>query len=120
MNEKGSSPLARGLPTRPFPRTMTAGIIPARAGFTTCTTSAPRSSPDHPRSRGVYLQTTYEEMAGQGSSPLARGLPRGEDPHRGAGRIIPARAGFTCGMRPVSATTVGSSPLARGLRHGEG
>ena len=99
MNEKGSSPLARGLPTRPFPRTMTAGIIPARAGFTTCTTSAPRSSPDHPRSRGVYLQTTYEEMAGQGSSPLARGLPLGEDPHRGAGRIIPARAGFTAGRR---------------------
>ena len=116
----GSSPLARGLRVSRGHDDEREGIIPARAGFTTCTTSAPRSSPDHPRSRGVYLQTTYEEMAGQGSSPLARGLPLGEDPHRGAGRIIPARAGFTCGMRPVSATTVGSSPLARGLRHGEG
>ena len=114
MNEKGSSPLARGLPTRPFPRTMTAGIIPARAGFTTCTTSAPRSSPDHPRSRGVYLQTTYEEMAGQGSSPLARGLPLGEDPHRGAGRIIPARAGF---MRPGPAPR---PPTSEDGREGRG
>ncbi len=116
MNEKGSSPLARGLPTRPFPRTMTAGIIPARAGFTTCTTSAPRSSPDHPRSRGVYLRDET-------------GL--GDD-----GRIIPARAGFTPwrrvrsppkrdhprsrgvykgGGHPMSAT-LGSSPLARGLQ----
>ena len=72
---------------------------------------------------------------GQGSSPLARGLP---DSHRERGnevRIIPARAGFTIStptarrpMRdhprsrgvygPVSSranTARGSSPLARGL-----
>ena len=29
-------------------------IIPARAGFTTASTTTMRPSPDHPRSRGVY------------------------------------------------------------------
>ena len=71
-----------------------------------------------------------------GSSPLARGLPRGGIPNgRGPG-IIPARAGFTRERRQqyrhfqdhprsrgvykscvhLSFTVAGSSPLARGLR----
>ena len=71
-----------------------------------------------------------------GSSPLARGLPVGEDPRERAHRIIPARAGFTKRMATVpslrtdhprsrgvyekrnakNAYYLGSSPLARGLR----
>ena len=54
----GSSPLARGLP-RPVSESIRfRRIIPARAGFTL---GACRSSVrvwDHPRSRGVYIQTT--------------------------------------------------------------
>ena len=54
MNEKGSSPLARGLPqlVRNIPHD--AGIIPARAGFTSRSCSRGTQPRDHPRSRGVY------------------------------------------------------------------
>ena len=73
---------------------------------------------------------------GDGSSPLARGLPRPGRPIRTAPGIIPARAGFTdhqtpgrrtprdhprsrgvyVRLRRVRESTRGSSPLARGLR----
>ena len=111
------------------------GIIPARAGFTrTFASSLPRSR-DHPRSRGVYLQTKMQTGRDAGSSPLARGLLVGALPLGRPFGIIPARAGFT--GRPAflprrlwdhprsrgvyyvyafeSATGIGSSPLARGL-----
>ena len=132
---EGSSPLARGLPCRlpaPSPRPR---IIPARAGFTMRTATAPSRRPDHPRSRGVYTPNQPTLTSGPGSSPLARGLqhhPAGPDHVR---RIIPARAGFTKRGRAsghegadhprsrgvylsrVAIPTVprGSSPLARGL-----
>ena len=49
----------------------------------------------YPRSRGVYVAETKTVEKGLGSSPLARGLHH-DHPERGqAGRIIPARAGFT-------------------------
>ena len=115
-SEGGSSPLARGLRRRGRPPVPRRGIIPARAGFTTVTS------------------TRFE--ASIGSSPLARGL-RMDHLRRGrAGRIIPARAGFTSqdeepsspgrdhprsrGVYALSTqrrrTSRGSSPLARGLR----
>ena len=70
-----------------------------------------------------------------GSSPLARGLLSGQKPIHIPNRIIPARAGFTAGLRVgssiladhprsrgvyfclaySSAPISGSSPLARGL-----
>ena len=92
-------------------------------------------SRDHPRSRGVYMQM-YEEAANvEGSSPLARGLPRLLHLSDNVARIIPARAGFTCrctrrprmsrdhprsrGVYGVGGAEhyffYGSSPLARGL-----
>ena len=54
IQETGSSPLARGLLTLSGPLGQVPGIIPARAGFTLPPASSPTSSPDHPRSRGVY------------------------------------------------------------------
>ena len=113
---RGSSPLARGLPSRGGPQWTRRRIIPARAGFTGAAppTAAgagdhPRSrgvygrrpryhggGPDHPRSRGVYLQMSNRALTQAGSSPLARGLPR------------------TCFSSPE---LTGSSPLARGLLH---
>ena len=132
---RGSSPLARGLhPVLPH-EVADAGIIPARAGFTTRSTSRPRTETDHPRSRGVYSPPTTSSVRATGSSPLARGLLG--TPSRailGYG-IIPARAGFTDrlarrwrpprdhprsrGVYPVWGRIVrsarGSSPLARGL-----
>ena len=132
----GSSPLARGLPGRDLGCGVAVRIIPARAGFTTASTSGTRSAWDHPRSRGVYRQCPGSAHSRQGSSPLARGLQRAIMNPTTRDGIIPARAGFTSGpttppapptdhprSRGVYVTEVrpaparfGSSPLARGLR----
>ena len=132
---QGSSPLARGLLPGSRWRCPWDRIIPARAGFTTAPASRPRSTTDHPRSRGVYDFHTPHPPSRVGSSPLARGLPRGGGSGRPRARIIPARAGFTmmhstqthsCPDHPRSrgvykthdaqhTNSLGSSPLARGL-----
>ena len=113
-----------------------ARLIPARAGFTPKPTRRPTSSPDHPRSRGVYCARVGGWVRVWGSSPLARGLQTVYGLSDIQSRIIPARAGFTLSITvsgasfgdhprsrgvytgPVSAIAVapGSSPLARGLR----
>ena len=92
---QGSSPLARGLPSRLAGRIGSRGIIPARAGFTDAALLAHHVTPDHPRSRGVYASRSLGRSATSGSSPLARGLPLGEGRPLLEERIIPARAGFT-------------------------
>ena len=131
----GSSPLARGLLHRLVRVDLGGRIIPARAGFTPPWGRSGRERRDHPRSRGVYWRSTRTSQKGAGSSPLARGLPGTVPGSPAAGRIIPARAGFTrrwprrrrappdhprsrgvyASWRPSSAVRVGSSPLARGL-----
>ena len=91
----GSSPLARGLPPDLQGLRMTSRIIPARAGSTLRSWTWGGGTPDHPRSRGVYLSWGPPTPQVVGSSPLARGLRR---PQRGCVlvvRIIPARAGST-------------------------
>ena len=52
----GSSPLARGLPSGTPWACPTTWIIPARAGFTTCSPLSRCALSDHPRSRGVYYR----------------------------------------------------------------
>ena len=116
LSKAGSSPLARGLRTA-RPR-------------------GPSCRRDHPRSRGVYGSGRGRFPRRRGSSPLARGLHGLLLGLGAAGRIIPARAGFT--RAPGSAphawsdhprsrgvyetmacshdSVTGSSPLARGLR----
>ena len=131
----GSSPLARGLPRSHVGELPAGGIIPARAGFTRTARTRPRSSWDHPRSRGVYRRGTRTRSLALGSSPLARGLLRSIQTCQQSLGIIPARAGFTSrfhgrpshtGDHPRSrgvyrarnrlrADRPGSSPLARGL-----
>jgi len=91
---------------------------------------------DHPRSRGVYTDTKVRAIVGDGSSPLARGLPSDYLDEQWARGIIPARAGFTgtaaiwdsptgdhprsrgvyCFSCLIDDMGMGSSPLARGLR----
>ena len=131
----GSSPRVRGLLKVIASAVWNARIIPARAGFTTPSTTTPHSPSDHPRACGVYFKLAIDALGTVGSSPRVRGLL----PHAGDGvtnsGIIPARAGFTararayprlqgdhpraCGVyaglvqgRPVRG---GSSPRVRGL-----
>ncbi len=133
---QGSSPLARGLRVHRRAPGGCTGIIPARAGFTLGACQLVARAGDHPRSRGVYGLAAASQASGVGSSPLARGLRSVCAPPAGPARIIPARAGFTCGLRPCGRqradhprsrgvyvlsgplpfTRPGSSPLARGLR----
>ena len=133
---RGSSPLARGLLPSPRISDHAGGIIPARAGFTTEEIIVPNADRDHPRSRGVYVSIIPAGSVGDGSSPLARGLPSYPRRTPESARIIPARAGFTLGHgsgrmdlqdHPRSRGVywngpcrkkklTGSSPLARGLR----
>ena len=91
----GSSPLARGLPHDGPARRRSGGIIPARAGFTHRDAGPVGQVPDHPRSRGVYLNQSTTSWTAVGSSPLARGLRHESAAVAGRHRIIPARAGFT-------------------------
>ena len=134
----GSSPLARGLPRGVRRCYRPRRIIPARAGFTTARSRSPCARPDHPRSRGVYVRCTCSLLGVFGSSPLARGLQHTVHEHLVAGRIIPARAGFTLAPflgsvrwpdhprsrgvyvsgRFPQVPRPGSSPLARGLLEG--
>ena len=92
---EGSSPLARGLPGRHLQGGDSAGIIPARAGFTASARSPSRWAADHPRSRGVYSWGARRRPVCPGSSPLARGLLLCPAVRTCVRRIIPARAGFT-------------------------
>ena len=137
ISPSGSSPLARGLRFDHEGKPCAVRIIPARAGFTGVSRVIAWRTPDHPRSRGVYVKGLTDQMSAEGSSPLARGLPRKENIMRCCARIIPARAGFTSttrrpssrgsdhprsrGVYPdrrfVGRVGEGSSPLARGLPH---
>ena len=92
---RGSSPLARGLRSIISRGREPHRIIPARAGFTISPVNWSKDSPDHPRSRGVYLEEDSGFVTFLGSSPLARGLLRIRERVQMRSRIIPARAGFT-------------------------
>ena len=136
---RGSSPLARGLPTSGGTGSTTAGIIPARAGFTrlglrrldrrrdhprsrgvyASSSGTGASSGDHPRSRGVYRHRASRRSRSSGSSPLARGLPPDgahPSPHL---RIIPARAGFT-GSGCAATPSPPDHPRSRGVYFARG
>ena len=114
MRLAGSSPLARGLRARWGMPGATHGIIPARAGFTRHIQPHRRLEGDHPRSRGVYLVQENQNGAGQGSSPLARGLRRRRQGAVPAPGIIPARAGFTS-ARVVRQLALRDHPRSRGV-----
>ena len=110
----GSSPLARGLPVEHIEMISKDRIIPARAGFTASTGTCGSTSPDHPRSRGVYSIEGGVIRGSVGSSPLARGLRVRRRATRIRGRIIPARAGFTERIRHLS-NEYKDHPRSRGV-----
>ena len=133
----GSSPLARGTLIGQSCLNVRPRFIPARAGNTWTGGTHPRKPSVHPRSRGEHMDGWYSPAQAIGSSPLARGTP---GMHLDVGepvRFIPARAGNTALIDPLSVTgavhprsrgehtitpatdagRAGSSPLARGT-HG--
>ena len=136
LRARGSSPHTRGLPARAFQAVGERGIIPAHAGFTTPRSGSTGRDPDHPRTRGVYLDLWGARPAVVGSSPHTRGLPRRAAGRPPPSRIIPAHAGFTwavgrctwrgldhprtrgvyCDRERGHAMDGGSSPHTRGLQ----
>ena len=74
---KGSSPHARGTLVGGFIRFCVGGIIPACAGNTNHATASPSSWRDHPRMRGEHQHSNRRSPVWAGSSPHARGTPRG-------------------------------------------
>ena len=114
FQNKGSSPLARGLPVHLGRGHRRHRIIPARAGFTEPEEERKHENTDHPRSRGVYFRLRQPASHVTGSSPLARGLPGAEEDLRAQRRIIPARAGFTA-IRSYSIRPRGDHPRSRGV-----
>ena len=69
----GSSPLARGPPTWVCRIVFAVGLILARAGTTSTTTTSPARTWAHPRSRGDHRTRIRRCWSPLGSSPLARG-----------------------------------------------
>ena len=114
LAERGSSPLARGLPVGASGVMAEDGIIPARAGFTRRCMVRRWRRRDHPRSRGVYHPEPMGPALGGGSSPLARGLQGQSCGGTRGGRIIPARAGFTSPRRRHSPAGT-DHPRSRGV-----
>ncbi len=130
----GSSPLARGTLRRLQARRCGYRFIPAGAGNTFCRVLQAKPRAVHPRWRGEHELTGFLALAGDGSSPLARGTPALAETFNDRMRFIPAGAGNTMhAWTWPTATAVhprwrgehsarlgsarlrgGSSPLARG------
>ena len=136
VSPPGSSPLARGALPGGHADRGACRLIPARAGSTSAWRSRCRPQWAHPRSRGEHVVGVLPAVTGLGSSPLARGAHLGGAGGDGDRGLIPARAGSTSSVSPVTTLSgahprsrgehtvqagtrtgrVGSSPLARGAR----
>ena len=97
MSENGSSPHGRGKRRWTGFAQYEGGIIPARAGKTTTTTTLCRAQTDHPRAGGENLTSVAMSLWVFGSSPRGRGKPTRELESFTVPGIIPARAGKTYG-----------------------
>ena len=110
----GSSPHTRGLLGGRAAHAPARGIIPAHAGFTPRRTGPGCVSPDHPRTRGVYITGKKVMTLDEGSSPHTRGLRVDAVDQPRVGRIIPAHAGFTETPR-TAGPRVSDHPRTRGV-----
>ena len=109
----GSSPHTRGArPARNSPLRVPR-IIPAYAGSTKSTSTAPATLEDHPRIRGEHLPCPLALCATVGSSPHTRGAPAGARDDGPRCGIIPAYAGSTP-TTPSTSAGVGDHPRIRG------
>ena len=114
----GSSPLTRGKLGGGWGLRGRAGLIPAHAGKTCCSTMWGRNFPAHPRSRGENVRRPRDRVTSVGSSPLTRGkLVRSPRPLF-RGRLIPAHAGKT-GLIRSRTVVPRAHPRSRGENMGE-
>ena len=134
MASRGSAPRVRGAAVQSCDAFGLGGIIPARAGSSTCSMACTRAAGDHPRACGEQrLAMAYSDY-GSGSSPRVRGAGPKLKPTYAHGGIIPARAGSrtwtelsktrirdhprACGEQAVTlpqlTLRMGSSPRVRG------
>ena len=107
-----SPPVRRAHQTRPAKGGFF-GLIPARAGNTLGCRRGGRASRAHPRSRGEHSRKFHRKTWKWGSSPLARGTPRGGMARRRRLGLIPARAGNTVEWVPAFCAC-GAHPRSRG------
>ena len=130
----GSSPRARGTPSRRYARQGGCRFIPAGAGNTNPSRAGSPCWPVHPRGRGEHSSAAALAERGRGSSPRARGTLRVDRRDGVARRFIPAGAGNTTirydgvmlssvhprgrgehlSVKAVGLSRYGSSPRARG------
>ena len=133
--DRGSSPLSRGIQHPPSGLRNRSRIIPALAGNTDRARQPIGRPPDHPRSRGEYVDGVDAGAGEFGSSPLSRGILCSGAQILSCGRIIPALAGNTARSTDLRAARrdhprsrgeyclaglrisypAGSSPLSRGI-----
>ena len=109
----GSSPHARGAPSRCTRGRSPTRIIPACAGSTQELTDAEGHVRDHPRMRGEHLGSRTSCRTRRGSSPHARGARTEPDGDCLGAGIIPACAGSTLPGR-ASVGTSWDHPRMRG------
>ena len=91
----GSSPQARGTPVQLVVYRALDRFIPAGAGNTEAVSHRGVTKPVHPRRRGEHVRVLGQGIAGNGSSPQARGTRGHPGPGRLVCRFIPAGAGNT-------------------------
>ena len=89
----GSSPRGRGGPAGHPRRADRPGLIPAWAGRSTSTPTAPSRVGAHPRVGGEVSSASWRRLPTMGSSPRGRGGPSRCADERHHGGLIPAWAG---------------------------
>ena len=109
----GSSPRARGTPSRPRCTGRGWRFIPAGAGNTRGWWKTRPASPVHPRGRGEHTVRGQDLQPYAGSSPRARGTPCRPRPPGTPARFIPAGAGNTHWAKTLS-TGLAVHPRGRG------
>ena len=134
----GSSPRMRGIRRRTTRPSHSGRFIPADAGNTPVLPLGLPASPVHPRGCGEYGKAFKAQVWNVGSSPRMRGILCRRIEQRNFSRFIPADAGNTRPIDPVSLLPAvhprgcgeydgtkmggvivrGSSPRMRGIRPG--
>ena len=111
--EAGSSPLTRGKRAIHVIAGPTMRLIPAHAGKTCRSASAPGRTAAHPRSRGENSHAHSNSKVAPGSSPLTRGKLFVACFGAKRGRLIPAHAGKTAPCPPKAWSSM-AHPRSRG------